>query len=144
MSLIIWFYKNEVASHCSHRPSTHPERSSRQRSGMRHSVLWEKLAEQAFRYIDIFRRFYEPSFLHLLISRKTLKSLTETSTPRDEQQPSCNQQQPSAKMCAWLHVPPSPKITYTLTPTPLFRAVPQSYLRGCLLGYSSHCAPNKT
>ena len=36
-----------------------PERSSGWRSGMRHSVLWEKLAKQVFRYLDIFRRFYE-------------------------------------------------------------------------------------
>lgn len=43
------------------------------RSGVRHSVLWDKLAAQAFQ-IDIFRgRFYEPSFLHLLISRKSTK-----------------------------------------------------------------------
>ena len=29
--------------------------------------------------VDIFRRFYEPKFLHLLISRKALKSLMVTS-----------------------------------------------------------------
>jgi len=29
--------------------------------------------------IGIFRRFYEPQILHLLMSRKALKSLTETS-----------------------------------------------------------------
>ena len=56
---------------------------------MRHSVLWNKLAEQAFRRLDIFKRFYEPNFLHLLISRKALKPLMETSP--------CDQQQPSAK-----------------------------------------------
>ena len=34
------------------------------RSGMRHSVFWEKLAEQAFRLLDISRRrFYESNFL---------------------------------------------------------------------------------
>ena len=34
---------------------------------MRHSVLWEKLAEQAFRELDILRRkFYEFNCLHLL------------------------------------------------------------------------------
>ena len=31
---------NEVTNHCRHWPSTYPERSFRQRSGMRHSVLW--------------------------------------------------------------------------------------------------------
>ena len=72
---------------------------------MRHSVLQEKLAEQAFRQLDIFRRrFYEPSFLHLLI-RKALELVTMTSAPRD-------QQRASAKMCSWLHVPPFTKITY--------------------------------
>ena len=49
LSLAIWFQRNEVTSHCSHRPSTHPERSSGWRWGIRHSVLWEKLAEEAFR-----------------------------------------------------------------------------------------------
>ena len=43
---------------------------------MRHSVLWEKLAEQAFRQLDLFqRRFYESQFLHLLTPRETLTSL---------------------------------------------------------------------
>ena len=61
---------------------------------MRCSVLWEKLAGQAFRELDIFRRrFYEPKFLHLLISREALKSLVVTTAPRDEQQA-------SAKTCA--------------------------------------------
>ena len=37
--------------------------------------------------IDNFRReFYEPSVLHLLIPKKALKSLTETSAPWDYQQ----------------------------------------------------------
>ena len=84
LSLTICLYQDEVTSHCSHCPSTHCERSSGQRSGMRHSVLWEKVAEQAFRELDIFRRrFYEPNFLHLLKSRKALKSLTGISAPCD-------------------------------------------------------------
>ena len=59
-----------------------PERSSGWKSGMRHFVLWEKLAEQAFRELDIFRRrFYESQLLHLLIRREKLTSLlTVTST----------------------------------------------------------------
>ena len=57
-----------------------PERSSGWKSGMRHSVLWEKLAEQAFRYLNLFRtKFYKPQFLHLLIPRETLTSLTVKS-----------------------------------------------------------------
>ena len=45
-------------------------------------MLWEKLAEQAFRELDIFRRrFYESQFLHLLMPRERLTSLlTMTST----------------------------------------------------------------
>ena len=60
------------------------------------TLLQDKLAEQAFGQLDIFRRFYKPSVLHLLTSRKALKSLMETSAPGDWQQP-------SAKTCAWLH-----------------------------------------
>ena len=57
-----------------------PERSSGWRSRMRHSVLWEKLAEQAFRQLDPFRsRFYEFQFLQLLIPRETLTLLMVTS-----------------------------------------------------------------
>ena len=52
------------------------ERGSGWKSQMRHSVLWEKLAEQAFRQLDLFqRRFYESQFLHLLTPRETLTSL---------------------------------------------------------------------
>ena len=44
-------------------------------------MLWGKLAEQAFRYLDFFRRrFYESQFLHLLIPRETLSSLMVMST----------------------------------------------------------------
>ena len=44
------------------------------------TVLWEKLAEQAFWQLNLFRRrFYEFQFLHLLIPRKTLTSLMVTS-----------------------------------------------------------------
>ena len=47
---------------------------------MGHSMLWEKLAKQAFRWLYFFRRrFYESQFLHLLIPRETLTSLTVKS-----------------------------------------------------------------
>ena len=82
-------------------PPTHPERNSGQRSA--HSVFWGKLAEQAFGELDIFRRkFYEPKFFHLLTRRKALEPLMVTSAP-------CDYQEASAKMCAWLHIPPLPK-----------------------------------
>ena len=50
-------------------------------------MLQEKLAEQALRELDIFlgEDFMRPiSYIRLtLISRKALKSLTETAAPRD-------------------------------------------------------------
>lgn len=46
--------------------------------------------------------------MHLLLSRKALKSWTEASAPHDEQQP-------FAKMCAWLLISPSLKLYITLT-----------------------------
>ena len=61
--LAICLYKDEVTSYCSHWPSTHPERSSGWRSGMEHSVVWEKLAEQAFRELDIFQKILGALFL---------------------------------------------------------------------------------
>ena len=43
-------------------------------------MLWEKLAEQALRYLDLFRRrCYEFQYLDLLIPRETLMSLMVTS-----------------------------------------------------------------
>ena len=48
---------------------------------MRHSVFWEKTGRIGLQ-IGIFRRrFYEPNFLYLLISRKALKSLMVTYVP---------------------------------------------------------------
>ena len=53
------------------------ERSSGWKSGRRHSVLWEKLQNRPSER-DLFRRFYESQFLHLLIHRETT-SLMVTS-----------------------------------------------------------------
>ena len=56
---------------------------------MRHSVLWEKLAEQAFRELDILRRkFYEFNCLHLLkpaaaTAAKSLQSCLTLCDPID-------------------------------------------------------------
>ena len=48
--------------YCSCWFSTPPERSSGWRAETKRSVLWEKLAEQVFRELDIFwSRFYEPN-----------------------------------------------------------------------------------
>ena len=46
---------------------------------MRYSVLWKKNWKNRPSDSWTLRRFYEPKFLHLLISRKALKSLTVTS-----------------------------------------------------------------
>ena len=83
-------------------PPHTPEGVPGQRSGMRPSVLWEKLAEQAFRYSDIFRRCYELNFSHLLIARKGLKFLIKASASHDPQQSSAK------NVCLLVCIPPSP------------------------------------
>lgn len=78
MSLTIFFYMNEVTSHCSLWSPVRPDRGSGWKSGMGHSALG-KLAEQALRYLDHFwRKFYEANFLQC-IHRKVLNSFIETS-----------------------------------------------------------------
>ena len=123
MSPSIWHYKNEVVSHW---PSTHPERNSGWGSGMRPSVLLEKLAVQAFREFDALRRFYEPSFFYILTSGKnhyqrhlflvTSNSLLVTSSSL---LPKC------VTNCSY---PLSLKL-HTYQPCPLHL---QSNLKGCL------------
>ena len=61
------------------------------------------------------RRFYEPSFVHCLLSKKALKSLTETPAVHDQHHPSGDQQHPSTDMCAWWQLTSFTKITCTLT-----------------------------
>ena len=92
-------------SHCSCQPSTPPERSSGWRSRVRHTLLWEtdSTGLQIVRYFQ--EKILWAQFLHKLLSRKTLKSLTVISAPRD-------QQQASAKMYACTSFT---KITYVLT-----------------------------
>ena len=100
------------------------------------SVLWEKLAEQTFTQLDIFRRFYEPKFLNLLRSGRALTSLTETSLLTTSIQP-----QPTVCLAACTSLKPYK----TLTSFPrLFGAAPQSSLRGCVPGSRPHFAPNET
>lgn len=62
-----------VTHHRSHWPLTHTERSSGWRSEARHSVRWEKLAEEAFRQIFLGEMFNGPGFQHLPILRKSSK-----------------------------------------------------------------------
>ena len=78
---------------------------------------------------------YLAQFLHLLISRKALKSLTAISALYD-------QQQASAKRCTQLHIS---CFTITSNTDPLlFGVVSQSDLKCCLLGHSPHFAPYET
>ena len=64
----------------------HPERSSEWRSGMRHSVLWEKLAKLSLDNQVLSGDSKSPvlAFPH----RTAQKSLTETSVPPEERQAS--------------------------------------------------------
>ena len=86
-----------------------PERSSGLRAEIGHSVLRGKTGRIG---LQIVRHFQESilwaQFLYLLISRKALKPFIVTAVP-------CDQQKPSAKICAWLHVLPFMEITHILT-----------------------------
>ena len=91
------------------------------------------------RLLDIWRiNFYEPNFLHLIILRKVLKSLTKVSVPLTSSY--------CWPRCVWCLYCFS-EIKYVLTvcwPSPgLFRAIPQSCLGGFLLDYSPK-SPDKT
>ena len=61
--------------------STHPEKSSERRSGTRHSVLWEQLAEKAFRELDTLRRTLSAQFSSVTQSCPTLCDPMNGSTP---------------------------------------------------------------
>ena len=61
--LPIWFSKKEVTGHCSHRPSKPPERTSERRSGVRYSMLWEKLAEQRYFHNILWAQFLASSHI---------------------------------------------------------------------------------
>ena len=60
------------------------------------------------------RRFYKPSFVHCLLCKKALKSLTETPAVRDQLH-SSGDQHPSADLCAWWQLTPFTRITHTPT-----------------------------
>ena len=126
----ISFCKNDIAIFLTFNRGW---KSWRRKSEMRHSVLWKNLAEWTFRELDIFwRGFYEPDCSHLLISTKVLKIMNGDSSPSwlgltflwlGE-----NLYQ---IVCLTAHIPLHQNHIYTDLPS---RAVPQSSLRGCLLG----------
>ena len=77
-------------------------------------------------------------FLHLLISRKALKSFMAMTAPHHEQKP-------SAKcMCLIACIPLRQNHIFTDLSPYFFGAVSQSYLKCYLPRHSSHFAPNKT
>ena len=83
LALGICLYMDWFMSHSNYWPSTPPERSSGWRSGVRHSELWENWWTDLY----IVRYFQEKilwtQFLHLLITRKALKSFMVMSVPHD-------------------------------------------------------------
>ena len=120
--------------------STIPERNSGWRAEKRHSVLWEKLAEQVFRWLNNFTvDFMSPVLVSPYIQRspKVLHGddcfwwLGETFCQTKENVFDCNV------------LPLYQNHIYTDLPLYLFGAVSQSYLRCYLLGYSPHFAPIK-
>ena len=66
-------------------PWTHPERSSGWRSGMKHSVLWENWQKRSLDSYFQEAIILWAQFLHLVISRKALKSFMVMSAPCDYQ-----------------------------------------------------------
>ena len=83
------------------------------------------------------RRFNLWATREALISREILNPFRVTSDPQDSQK----------SLVKWvIHgiELPSPKLYILSFPDCHFEAVYESYLRRCLLGCSSHLAPNKT
>lgn len=103
-------------------PSTCPERNSGWRSRMKHSSDLGKTDWTSLQ-IAIFRRLYELN--SSLSSERALKSLMVTFVPPD-------QQQGSAKMCAWLQ---APCFTEVISNTP------HAYLFGSFLELSEIPSP---
>ena len=140
-----------IGSHSSCRPSG----CSAWRSGLRHSVLWENWQNRS-RIVRYFQEILWGQFLHLLVSRKALKSFTGTDI--SSLRLAVTFTRPIANFCkvyVWLLYSSFIKIKYILTsPIPLcfvFCFFPhtsleqfQSYLKCYLPGYSPHFAPNKT
>ena len=83
-------------------------------------------------------------FLHLLISKKDLKSFLVTSAPQDKQKSSAKKK--NNNMCLTACTYPSPK-SHICWPSPpsscLFGAVSQSHVRCCLPNYSPYFTPVK-
>ena len=106
---------------------------------MRCSVLKGKTGRTGLQTVRYFQELILwAQFLYLPISRKALKFFMVITVP-------CDQQKPSGKICAWLHVSPlHQNHIYTDLPPCLSGAVSQGYLRCCLPGCSLHFAPNKT
>ena len=83
MPSAICLYKDAVPSHVV-AALPHPWKELRAETRNEALCALGKLAGLTFKQFGIFkRRFYEPSFFHLLIARKTLQSLTKMSASCD-------------------------------------------------------------
>lgn len=81
MWLTILLQEDWVLSHSSCRPSTHPEKSSGWRSGIKHPVLWET-GRTAFPLVRYFqeRKIDEPNFFQLPSTKLLTCALWLTGT----------------------------------------------------------------
>lgn len=88
MSFGIRFYKNEVPVATAVVELQHPLKGAQRvwkQMGSEALCALEQTGRTGLQTVRYFsrRRFYEPKFLHLAISRKALKSFTGTSVPQD-------------------------------------------------------------
>ena len=135
LALGICLYMDWIMSCCSCMTLNTPERSSGWRSGVGRSVLWENWQNRSSgRYFQ--EKLLWVQFLHLLLSRKALKSFTVTSAP-------CDQQWPIKCVLGCMYLPLHQKHIYTDISPHLFGVVFQSSLKCGLPGYSPGFAPNK-
>ena len=114
LALAICFYRDWIRSHCSCRERAHrgePE------GGPRCSEKAGRTGLQIVRYFQ--EKVLRAHFLHLLVSRKALKSFVVTSAPHELQG---TRSQPSVKTCAWLYLPLQQNHVYTNLPLCLFGA----------------------
>ena len=120
-------------------PSTPSEGSSGWTAGMRRSGE-NGQSQSSDRYSQELTLWAQ--FLHLLISKKALKSFLVTSAPQDKQKSSAKKNNICLTACTY----PSPKshICWPSLPSScLFGAVSQSHVRCCLPNYSPCFAPIK-
>ena len=120
-------------SHCSCCPAAYPERGSGWKSGVRHCAL-RKTGRTGIHLVRYFQeKVLQAQFLASshIFSKGNICFLWLTAN-------FCQ----NVYLITW--IPLYHHHIYTHLPPYHFRAVPQSYHRSCLLGYSSHFVPDKT